>query len=187
LNRDWIKWDTAIKEVELPLFYSSIDAFAYLSEYEGFGLPPLEALACGTVPVLLNETSLREIYKDMAIMVDSLDVHKIKEALIAAIKDKGGKQAILSRFSENRIFFNRRELNTLNKDEKLSELSIIIVNSNDKPHLEECLSSIEENAQKMNYEILVVDNNSSDGSQEFIKQNYPQIKLIINEENLGDL
>ncbi len=37
----------------------------------------------------------------------------------------------------------------------------------------------------MNLEILIVDNNSSDGSQEFIKQNYPNIKLITNEENVG--
>lgn len=106
LNRDWIRWDAAIKDAELPLFYSSIDAFAYLSEYEGFGLPPLEALACGTVPVLLNETSLREIYTDMAIMVDSPDAHKIKEALITAIKDQVKKQAALSRFSERRPRFS---------------------------------------------------------------------------------
>ena len=73
----------------------------------------------------------------------------------------------------------------MNRDEILPELSIIIVSFNDKPHLEECLSSIEENTQNMNLEILIVDNNSSDGSQEFIKQNYPQIKLITNEENVG--
>lgn len=106
LNRDWIKWDTAIKDVELPLFYSSIDAFAYLSEYEGFGLPPLEALACGTVPVLLNKTSLKEVYMDMAVMVDSPDVYGVKEALITAIKDEGRKNAVLSRFSENRPRFS---------------------------------------------------------------------------------
>jgi len=73
----------------------------------------------------------------------------------------------------------------LNRDEKLPELSIIIVSFNDKSHLEECLSSIKENAQNMDFEILIVDNNSSDGSQEFIKQNYPKIKLIANEENAG--
>jgi glycosyltransferase involved in cell wall biosynthesis len=106
LNRDWVRWDTSIKDAELPLFYSSIDAFAYLSEYEGFGLPPLEALACGTVPVLLNKTSLSEIYTDMAIMVDSLDAHKIKEALITAIKDTGRKEAVVSRFNERRPQFS---------------------------------------------------------------------------------
>jgi GT2 family glycosyltransferase len=73
----------------------------------------------------------------------------------------------------------------LNRDQKLPELSIIIVSFNDKSHLEECLSSIEENVQNINFEILIVDNNSSDGSQEFIKQNYPEIKLISNQENVG--
>ncbi|UCC38299.1 MAG: glycosyltransferase family 4 protein [Candidatus Aminicenantes bacterium] len=106
LNKDWIKWDAVIDDAELSLFYSSIDAFAYLSEYEGFGLPPLEVLACGTVPVLLNKTSLKEIYKDMAIMVDVPDVHKIKEALMTAIKDEERKEAVLSRFSEKRPQFS---------------------------------------------------------------------------------
>ncbi|UCC38298.1 MAG: glycosyltransferase family 2 protein [Candidatus Aminicenantes bacterium] len=73
----------------------------------------------------------------------------------------------------------------MNRNEKLPELSIIIVSFNDKSHLEECLSSIEENAQDMDLEILIADNNSLDGSQEFIKQNYPKIKLIANEENVG--
>jgi len=73
----------------------------------------------------------------------------------------------------------------LNRDERSPELSIIIVNFNDKSHLENCLPSIEENAQTMEVEILLVDNNSSDGSQEFITQNYPQVKLILNEENVG--
>ena len=73
----------------------------------------------------------------------------------------------------------------MNRDEKLPELSIIIVSFNDKSHLEACLSSVEENAQEMDFEIIIVDNNSSDGSQEFIRQNYPQIKLITNDDNAG--
>jgi GT2 family glycosyltransferase len=73
----------------------------------------------------------------------------------------------------------------LNRDQKLPQLSIIIVSFNDKSHLEECLSSIKENVQNINYETLIVDNNSSDGSQEFIRQNYPEVKLITNQENVG--
>jgi len=106
LNKDWIRWDIAIKDVELPLFYSSLDAVAYLSEYEGFGLPPLEALACDTVPVLLNKTSFKEIYKDMCIMADSPDAQKVKEALLTALKDERRKQAVLSRFGEKRPQFS---------------------------------------------------------------------------------
>lgn len=106
LDKDWIRWDKAMKDTELPLFYSSIDAFAYLSEYEGFGLPPLEALACGTVPVLLNKTSLNEIYQGMAVMIDDPNVFKIKEALKTAVTDKREKQAILSRFYERKHQFS---------------------------------------------------------------------------------
>lgn len=106
LNRDWIKWETSIEEKDLPLFYSSADAFAFLSEYEGFGLPPLEALACGTVPVLLNRASLKEIFRDMAILVDDPDVMEVKKALKAAITDEGKKEVILGRFEEKRPYYS---------------------------------------------------------------------------------
>lgn len=106
LNRDWIKWDTSIEEKDLPLFYSAADAFAFLSEYEGFGLPPLEALACGTVPVLLKRASLKEIFGDMAIMVDEPDVLEVQRALISALTDKGKKEVLLDRFEEKRPYYS---------------------------------------------------------------------------------
>ena len=106
LNKEWIRWETHLEESELPLFYSSVDVFAYLSEYEGFGLPPLEALSCGTVSVLLNKTSLREIYHNMAIMVDEPKVDDIKEALATAIADRERKRSILDKFQERRHQFS---------------------------------------------------------------------------------
>jgi glycosyltransferase involved in cell wall biosynthesis len=104
--KDWIRWETNIPDTELPLFYSSIDAFAYLSEYEGFGLPPLEALACGTVSVLLNKTSLAEIYQDMAVMVDEAEPQRVQEALKMAMKDEKRKEAILRKFQGRRNLFS---------------------------------------------------------------------------------
>ncbi|UCE39989.1 MAG: glycosyltransferase family 4 protein [Candidatus Aminicenantes bacterium] len=106
LNRDWIKWEASIEEKDLPLFYSSADVFTFLSEYEGFGLPPLEALACGTVPVLLNRASLKEIFKDMAIMVDNPDVMAVKRALKEAITDEGKREVLLGRFEEKRPYYS---------------------------------------------------------------------------------
>jgi glycosyltransferase involved in cell wall biosynthesis len=106
LRRDWIIWENSIAEKDLPLFYSSADAFAFLSEYEGFGLPPMEALACGTVPVLLNRASLREIFSEMAFMVDRLDVKEVKEALESAITDEGRRETMLSRFEEKRSYYS---------------------------------------------------------------------------------
>jgi glycosyltransferase involved in cell wall biosynthesis len=106
LERDWIKWETSIAEKDLPLFYSSADAFAFLSEYEGFGLPPLEALACGTVPVLLNRASLKEVFLDMAIMVNEPSALDIKQALHTAITEGETRRILLNRFEEKRSYFS---------------------------------------------------------------------------------
>lgn len=65
------------------------------------------------------------------------------------------------------------------------DLSIIIVNTNNKKILEECLGSINKNTHKISFEIIVTDNNSKDGSQEMVKTLYPKVKLIENKENAG--
>lgn len=76
-------------------------------------------------------------------------------------------------------------MSALNIIEDKPELSIIFVNYNDKVHLKECLSSLEASPLLSHLEIIVVDNNSSDGSQEFIKSHFPRAKLICNKENIG--
>lgn len=63
-------------------------------------------------------------------------------------------------------------------------LSIIIVSFNTKEILKKCLQSLEENGLK-GQEIIVVDNASTDGSQEMIKKEFPRIKLVCNSENIG--
>jgi len=63
-------------------------------------------------------------------------------------------------------------------------VSIVVLNWNGKHFLKNCLNSL----QKLTYkkvEIIVVDNNSSDGSQTFVKENYPKVKLISNKKNYG--
>ena len=64
-------------------------------------------------------------------------------------------------------------------------LSIIIVNYNAKDILSQCLNSIYENTKDIDFEIIVIDNNSNDGSSQIIKQKFPQVKLIQNRANLG--
>ena len=63
-------------------------------------------------------------------------------------------------------------------------LSIIIVNYNGKHFLKDCLESIAEKC-RFSYEIIMVDNRSEDGSQDFIKSQFPEVILIENEENYG--
>jgi GT2 family glycosyltransferase len=65
------------------------------------------------------------------------------------------------------------------------DVSVIIVNWNTKRLLLECLSSVFKTINKLSFETWLVDNASSDGSVEAVKQNYPDVKIIQNKKNLG--
>ena len=76
-----------VADDDLPALYSLADAFAFPSLYEGFGLPPLEALACGTPTVVSNTSSLPEVVGDAALQVDPTDVDALAEALVRLVTD----------------------------------------------------------------------------------------------------
>jgi glycosyltransferase involved in cell wall biosynthesis len=91
-----------VPEEELPLFYNAADLFVFPSLYEGFGLPPLEAMACGCPVIAADTSSLREVLGEGGIVVDPVDTKKMVNAIIDIIKDdnvkadmirKGYKQA----------------------------------------------------------------------------------------------
>jgi O-antigen biosynthesis protein len=65
------------------------------------------------------------------------------------------------------------------------DLSIVIVNYNVKFFLEQCLHSVLKASEKINTEIFVVDNNSSDGSVAMLRKRFPEIILIENKSNVG--
>lgn len=65
------------------------------------------------------------------------------------------------------------------------DLSVIIITLNNKKILDECIDSVKRHTRSISYEIIVVDNNSTDGTQALIRSKYPEIKLIANEKNLG--
>ncbi len=65
------------------------------------------------------------------------------------------------------------------------DLSIIIVNYNVKEFLQNLIHSIEKASKNIEYEIIVTDNASNDGSVDFLREKFPQIKLIANQKNLG--
>ncbi len=71
---------------DMPTLYSSADVFVFPSLYEGFGMPPLEAMACGTPVVCSNATSLPEVAEGAALMVDPLDVEAMSAALERALQ-----------------------------------------------------------------------------------------------------
>jgi GT2 family glycosyltransferase len=65
------------------------------------------------------------------------------------------------------------------------DVSIIVVNWNGRDLLAHCLQCVESTVKQTAYEIIVVDNASSDGSQTMVKQDFPQVKLIENTDNVG--
>jgi glycosyltransferase involved in cell wall biosynthesis len=73
---------------ELPLWYNAAELFVYPSLYEGFGLPLLEALACGTPVVTANTSSLPEVVGEAGLTVDPFDVEGLAEALRRALGDE---------------------------------------------------------------------------------------------------
>ncbi len=70
-----------IPELDLAYYYSSAVLLAYPSLYEGFGLPPLEAMACGCPVVTSNNSSLPEIMGKAGIMVDPYDTDSLTQAM----------------------------------------------------------------------------------------------------------
>lgn len=77
-------------------------------------------------------------------------------------------------------------METIDSNKQSISLSIIIVNYNGKTFLHDCLESIRANVDcDCSYEIIVVDNASTDGSVEYINKNYADVRLIVSDINLG--
>jgi hypothetical protein len=72
---------------DIPLFYNAARVFCFPSFYEGFGLPVLEAMACGVPTVTSHVSSLPEVAGDAALLVDPHRVEDIAEALYRALTD----------------------------------------------------------------------------------------------------
>jgi glycosyltransferase involved in cell wall biosynthesis len=77
-----------IRETDLPALYSAAEVFVFPSLYEGFGLPPLEAMACGTPVITSNASSLPEVVGDAALTVDPYDVDGLAAAIERALADE---------------------------------------------------------------------------------------------------
>lgn len=71
-----------VEQSELPLWYRAADVFVYPSQYEGFGMPALEALACGTPVIASNTSSLPEAVGDAGLLVNPRAPQEIADALV---------------------------------------------------------------------------------------------------------
>ena len=73
---------------DLRLLYSAAALFVFPSIYEGFGMPVLEAMACGTPVITSNTTSLPEVAGDAAILINPLDDKELGEAMVRVLSDR---------------------------------------------------------------------------------------------------
>jgi glycosyltransferase involved in cell wall biosynthesis len=95
--QDRVVFSGFVADADLPAVYTLASIFAFPSLYEGFGLPVLEAMACGTPVVCSNASSLPEVAGDAAILVDPTDVDTLARALHQALSDQPGRQVMQTR------------------------------------------------------------------------------------------
>jgi alpha-1,3-rhamnosyl/mannosyltransferase len=86
-----------VAEAELPALYTGAELFVFPSLYEGFGLPVLEAMACGTPVVCSNVSSLPEVAGDAACQVNPLAVDELAAAIGRVLGDAALRQQMRER------------------------------------------------------------------------------------------
>jgi len=83
-----------IPQEDLPALYRQAIMLVYPSLYEGFGLPPVEAMACGTPSIVSNTTGLPEAVGDAALLVDPTDVEAIASAVSRLLDDADLRESL---------------------------------------------------------------------------------------------
>ena len=86
-----------VSDQQLPYLYAGALALVYPSLYEGFGLPPLEAMACGTPVVTSRTTSLPEVVGDAAVLVNPEDVESIAAGVLRLVSSETLRRTLVER------------------------------------------------------------------------------------------
>jgi glycosyltransferase involved in cell wall biosynthesis len=86
-----------VADADLPDLYAGADLFVYPSLYEGFGLPVLEAMACGTAVVTSTTSSLPEVAGDAASLVEPTDVKALGETMLRLLQDPSAREELAAK------------------------------------------------------------------------------------------
>ena len=90
---DRVVFTGVIREKDHPeALLSLADIFVFPSLYEGFGLPPLEAMACGAPVIASNQTAVPEVIGDAGVIINPLDVNELSEAMADLIRDSAKRK-----------------------------------------------------------------------------------------------
>jgi glycosyltransferase involved in cell wall biosynthesis len=101
-----VRWFDGVPEEDLPLFYNAARVLAFPSRYEGFGLPVLEALACGTPVVAARASSVPELVGDVATLVEPASPEALADAVNSLLS--GGQRADARRLVQQATRFSWR-------------------------------------------------------------------------------
>jgi glycosyltransferase involved in cell wall biosynthesis len=102
--RDRIRLLGHLPDPQLPLLYNAATGFALPSLYEGFGLPVLEAMACGVPTLLSNRGALPELAGADAVVIDPLDIDAIATGIIQILDRRRWQEGIQKRIAHARQF-----------------------------------------------------------------------------------
>ncbi len=97
-----------VSNEDLPALISAAQVFVYPSVYEGFGLPVLEAMQCGTPVITTNVSSLPEVAGDAAIMVAPDDIGGLRKAMCRLLAEPGLRTEMRERGLEQAARFSWR-------------------------------------------------------------------------------
>jgi glycosyltransferase involved in cell wall biosynthesis len=106
IPRSYIILTGYVADEDLAALYSGALAFIYLSLYEGFGLPPLEAMQCGVPVITSNTSSLPEVVGDAGIMVDPRDENAICQSIFDVYRDQSLRDQMSRRSIERAQLFS---------------------------------------------------------------------------------
>lgn len=95
--QDRVRFIGFVEDADLPGLYSEARALAFPSLYEGFGLPILEAFACGTPVLTAHVSSLIEVAGDATILVEPLSVEAIRDGLLRLLRDETLRTELIAR------------------------------------------------------------------------------------------
>lgn len=86
-----------VNDEDMPFIYNLADLFVYPSLYEGFGLPPLEAMACGCPVIASNSSSIPEVVGDAAILIDPYDIDDLAKRMYEVLTNDELREGMVSK------------------------------------------------------------------------------------------